>query len=144
MQRVLGQQNVESPSTRCRFEARELRTALDYSTSVRDTRVAVSIDAWSSAFCRVASFGEIGFNPSQRRMSVDKYYAEGLGRASFYSHAVKVPGLIFCSGQIPAREDGSIVEGIQAGAKQCISNLEKGRLAVSASRLADCFGSPES
>jgi enamine deaminase RidA (YjgF/YER057c/UK114 family) len=36
-----------------------------------------------------------------------------------------VPGLIFCSGQIPAREDGSLVSGVPEGCTQCISNLKK-------------------
>jgi len=40
------------------------------------------------------------------------------------SHAVKVPGLIFLSGQVPADKDGNIVPGgIKEHTTQCIINL---------------------
>ncbi|PPR05699.1 hypothetical protein CVT26_008940 [Gymnopilus dilepis] len=40
------------------------------------------------------------------------------------SHATKVPGLIFLSGQVPADDTGSIVRGgIQEHTTQCIKNL---------------------
>ncbi|KAH7883550.1 Endoribonuclease L-PSP [Phlebopus sp. FC_14] len=41
-----------------------------------------------------------------------------------YSHAVKVPGLVFLSGQTPVDKEGKVVPGdIQAHTQQCISNL---------------------
>jgi len=40
------------------------------------------------------------------------------------SHATKVPGLIFLSGQTPVGSDGSVVEGgIKEHTAQCIANL---------------------
>ncbi|KAG6909231.1 hypothetical protein DXG01_001413 [Tephrocybe rancida] len=40
------------------------------------------------------------------------------------SHATKVPGLIFLSGQVPADENGVVVPGgIQEHTAKCISNL---------------------
>jgi len=40
------------------------------------------------------------------------------------SHATKVPGLIFLSGQVPVGKDGQIVPGgIQEHTAQCIKNL---------------------
>ncbi|TFK41193.1 Endoribonuclease L-PSP [Crucibulum laeve] len=40
------------------------------------------------------------------------------------SHATKVPGLIFLSGQVPVDHTGTIVEGgIQEHTAQCIKNL---------------------
>ncbi|KZT30545.1 Endoribonuclease L-PSP [Neolentinus lepideus HHB14362 ss-1] len=40
------------------------------------------------------------------------------------SHAAKVPGLIFLSGQTPVGKDGKVVEGgIQEHTAQCINNL---------------------
>ncbi|KAI0692794.1 Endoribonuclease L-PSP [Cytidiella melzeri] len=42
------------------------------------------------------------------------------------SHAVKVPGLIFLSGQTPVDSDGKLVEGgIKEHTAQCIANLGK-------------------
>lgn len=41
-----------------------------------------------------------------------------------YSHAVKIPGLIFCSGQTPVDSAGNVVPGdIKAHTAQCLSNL---------------------
>lgn len=41
-----------------------------------------------------------------------------------YSHAVKIPGLIFCSGQTPMDSTGNVVPGdIKAHTAQCLSNL---------------------
>ncbi|KDQ16808.1 hypothetical protein BOTBODRAFT_172905 [Botryobasidium botryosum FD-172 SS1] len=41
------------------------------------------------------------------------------------SHAVKVPGLIFLSGQTPVNKEGSVVPGgIQEHTAQCLKNLE--------------------
>ncbi|KAF8844408.1 Endoribonuclease L-PSP [Paxillus ammoniavirescens] len=41
-----------------------------------------------------------------------------------YSHAVKVPGLIFISGQTPIDKEGNIVSGeIEVTFKQCIDNI---------------------
>jgi len=40
------------------------------------------------------------------------------------SHATKIPGLIFLSGQVPIDKDGKLVEGgIQEYTEQCIKNL---------------------
>lgn len=60
-------------------------------------------------------------------MSVDKQNAPDLrARSDIYSHTAKVPGLIFCSGQVPMGADGKIVPGgIKEHAAQCISNIEK-------------------
>ena len=42
-----------------------------------------------------------------------------------YSQAIKTNGLIFCSGQIPLKPDGEMVEGgIEEQTKQVMSNLE--------------------
>lgn len=42
-----------------------------------------------------------------------------------YSHAIKTPTAIYCSGQIPADADGNLVSGsIQDKTRQCIQNLE--------------------
>lgn len=47
-------------------------------------------------------------------------------RSDIYSHTAKVPGLIFCSGQVPADGQGKIVEGdVKEHCAQCINNLEK-------------------
>ncbi|KAF9650055.1 Endoribonuclease L-PSP [Thelephora ganbajun] len=44
--------------------------------------------------------------------------------ANILSHATKVPGLIFLSGQVPVDKSGKIVDGgIQEHTAQCISNL---------------------
>ncbi|KAG0708016.1 Endoribonuclease L-PSP [Suillus ampliporus] len=41
-----------------------------------------------------------------------------------YSHAAKIPGLIFCTGQMPIDSVGNVVPGdITAHTAQCISNL---------------------
>jgi len=41
-----------------------------------------------------------------------------------YSHAVKVPGLVFLSGQTPVDKDGKVVPGgVQEHTAQCISRL---------------------
>ncbi|KAB5579892.1 YjgF/Yer057p/UK114 family [Coniochaeta sp. 2T2.1] len=42
-----------------------------------------------------------------------------------YSHAIKTPTAIYCSGQIPSDKDGKLVEGtIQEKTAQCIKNLK--------------------
>jgi enamine deaminase RidA (YjgF/YER057c/UK114 family) len=47
-------------------------------------------------------------------------------RSDIYSHTAKVPGLIFCSGQVPADSQGKIVDGdVKQHCAQCINNLEK-------------------
>ncbi|OJA18129.1 hypothetical protein AZE42_05337 [Rhizopogon vesiculosus] len=53
--------------------------------------------------------------------SVEKLNSPDRPAAPMYSHAVKIPGLIFLSGQTPTDSAGNIVPGdIKA---QCISNL---------------------
>ncbi|PSS37663.1 hypothetical protein EW026_g950 [Hermanssonia centrifuga] len=58
-------------------------------------------------------------------MSVEKINSSELpAHPHILSHATKVPGLIFLSGQTPAGADGKVVEGgIQEHTAQCISNL---------------------
>lgn len=47
-------------------------------------------------------------------------------RSDIYSHTAKVPGLIFCSGQVPMDGQGKIVPGdVKEHCAQCIGNLEK-------------------
>jgi 2-iminobutanoate/2-iminopropanoate deaminase len=42
-----------------------------------------------------------------------------------YSQAVKVNGMVYCSGQIPLKLDGSMVEGgVKEQTKQVLENLE--------------------
>ncbi|KAI2629706.1 YjgF-like protein [Hypoxylon sp. NC1633] len=42
-----------------------------------------------------------------------------------YSHAIKTPSAIYCSGQIPSDSNGKLVEGtIGEKTAQCISNLK--------------------
>lgn len=42
-----------------------------------------------------------------------------------YSQAISIDNLVFCSGQIPLKPDGSLVEGdIAAQARQVLSNLQ--------------------
>ncbi|KAK1757516.1 Endoribonuclease L-PSP-domain-containing protein [Echria macrotheca] len=42
-----------------------------------------------------------------------------------YSQAIKTPGAIYCSGQIPCDAEGNLVDGtIQEKTKACISNLK--------------------
>lgn len=42
-----------------------------------------------------------------------------------YSHAIKTPAAIYCSGQIPCDAEGNLVEGtIQQKTAACISNLK--------------------
>ncbi|KAG2159824.1 Endoribonuclease L-PSP [Suillus bovinus] len=54
-------------------------------------------------------------------MSVQKINSQERPLAPMYSHAVKIPGLVFCSGQIPADSTGNVVPGdIKV---QCLSNL---------------------
>ncbi|KAJ7597006.1 Endoribonuclease L-PSP [Mycena floridula] len=58
-------------------------------------------------------------------MSVEKINCtELLKYEHILSHATKVPGLVFCSGQTPIGSDGKVVEGgIQEHTAQCIANL---------------------
>ncbi|KAF8213080.1 Endoribonuclease L-PSP [Mycena galopus ATCC 62051] len=60
-------------------------------------------------------------------MSIEKLDSPELSKFSHVlSHATKVPGLIFLSGQIPTDAAGNIVEGgIKEHTAQCISNLGK-------------------
>ena len=45
-------------------------------------------------------------------MSVDKINSTAIGQhPHILSHAVKVPGLIFLSGQTPVGKDGKVVDG---------------------------------
>ncbi|KAG1801658.1 Endoribonuclease L-PSP [Suillus plorans] len=48
-------------------------------------------------------------------MSVQKINSPERPLAPMYSHAVKIPGLIFCSGQTPVDSTGNVA--------QCLSNL---------------------
>ncbi len=41
-----------------------------------------------------------------------------------YSHANKVGNMVFVSGQIPLKTDGTIVEGVEEQTKQCLENLK--------------------
>ncbi|KAF8807369.1 Endoribonuclease L-PSP [Phlegmacium glaucopus] len=58
-------------------------------------------------------------------MSVEKINStENANLSHILSHATKVPGLIFLSGQVPADKSGKIVEGgIKEHTAQCIKNL---------------------
>ncbi|KAF8905550.1 Endoribonuclease L-PSP/chorismate mutase-like protein [Gymnopilus junonius] len=58
-------------------------------------------------------------------MSVEKINStENATFTHILSHATKVPGLIFLSGQVPADKNGVIVEGgIKEHTAQCIKNL---------------------
>ncbi|KAF9457067.1 Endoribonuclease L-PSP/chorismate mutase-like protein [Collybia nuda] len=58
-------------------------------------------------------------------MSVEKINApENPNFAHILSHATKVPGLIFLSGQTPVDKNGLVVDGgIQEHTAQCIANL---------------------
>ncbi|PPQ62844.1 hypothetical protein CVT24_000538 [Panaeolus cyanescens] len=58
-------------------------------------------------------------------MSVQKINSEKNPNFShILSHATKVPGLIFLSGQVPVDQTGAIVPGgIKEHAAQCIANL---------------------
>ncbi|KAG2072609.1 Endoribonuclease L-PSP [Suillus decipiens] len=57
-------------------------------------------------------------------MSVQKINSPNRPVKPMYSHAVKIPGLIFCSGQTPVDSDGKVVPGdIKAHTAQCLSNL---------------------
>ncbi len=53
-----------------------------------------------------------------------------------YSQAITIDNLVFCSGQIPLRPDGTLVEGdISAQTRQVLTNL-KGLLEAAGSSLA--------
>ncbi|KAF8960991.1 Endoribonuclease L-PSP [Flammula alnicola] len=58
-------------------------------------------------------------------MSVEKINSsENANFSHILSHATKVPGLIFISGQVPGDKDGKIVlGGIKEHAAQCIKNI---------------------
>ncbi|KAJ6509503.1 Endoribonuclease L-PSP [Mycena vitilis] len=58
-------------------------------------------------------------------MSIEKLNSPELSQFShILSHATKVPGLIFLSGQTPTDKTGKVVEGgIKEHTAQCISNL---------------------
>jgi len=56
--------------------------------------------------------------------SVEKLNSPDRPAAPMLSHAVKIPGLIFLSGQTPTDSAGKIVPGdIKVHTAQCISNL---------------------
>ena len=56
----------------------------------------------------------------KRIISTDK----APGAVGPYSQAVEANGLLFCSGQIPLRPDGSMVEGgVAEQTTQCLDNL---------------------
>lgn len=58
-------------------------------------------------------------------MSLEKINAESLSKVPhILSHATKVPGLIFLSGQTPVGPDGKLVPGgVPEHTAQCIHNL---------------------
>lgn len=58
-------------------------------------------------------------------MSIDALSASGAPPAvGPYSHAVRTGNLLFCSGQIPLREDGSLVDGdVSAQTTQILQNI---------------------
>ncbi|KAF4623563.1 hypothetical protein D9613_001777 [Agrocybe pediades] len=58
-------------------------------------------------------------------MSVEKINSNEIPQFNhILSHATKVPGLIFVSGQVPIGKDGALVPGgIQEHAAQCIKNI---------------------
>ncbi|KAF9512886.1 hypothetical protein BS47DRAFT_1372666 [Hydnum rufescens UP504] len=58
-------------------------------------------------------------------MSVEKINSTAISQLPHVlSHAVKVPGLVFLSGQIPVGKDGKVVDGgIAEHTAQCIKNL---------------------
>ncbi len=41
-----------------------------------------------------------------------------------YSHANKAGNMVFISGQIPLTADGTVVEGVEEQARQCLENLK--------------------
>lgn len=41
-----------------------------------------------------------------------------------YSHANKVGNMVFVSGQVPLKTDGTVVEGIEGQTKQCLENIK--------------------
>ncbi len=41
-----------------------------------------------------------------------------------YSHANKAGNMVFISGQIPLTADGTVVEGVEEQAKQCLENVK--------------------
>jgi len=56
--------------------------------------------------------------------SIQKINSSERPQRPLYSHAVKVSGLIFLSGQTPVDKEGKAVPGdIQAHTRQCLSNL---------------------
>jgi len=56
--------------------------------------------------------------------SIQKINSTERPQLPLYSHAVKVSGLIFLSGQVPVDKAGKPVPGdIQAHTRQCLSNL---------------------
>jgi len=59
--------------------------------------------------------------------NVEKIVVEGLKQSpNIYSHATKIPGLIFCSGQTPVDADNNEVPGgIQEHTLQCLKNVSK-------------------
>ncbi|KAH7925198.1 Endoribonuclease L-PSP [Leucogyrophana mollusca] len=57
-------------------------------------------------------------------MSVERINVAGRAKLPVYSHATKVPGLIFLSGQTPVDASGKLVDGgIKEHTAQCIENL---------------------
>ncbi|KAH7916410.1 Endoribonuclease L-PSP [Hygrophoropsis aurantiaca] len=57
-------------------------------------------------------------------MSVERINVQGKAKLPVYSHATKVPGLIFLSGQTPTDATGQVVAGgIKEHTAQCIGNL---------------------
>jgi enamine deaminase RidA (YjgF/YER057c/UK114 family) len=59
------------------------------------------------------------FNPPKERTNTN------ISAAGPYSHAIKTPTAIYCSGQIPSDVEGNLVTGtIQELTRQCIQNLK--------------------
>jgi len=59
--------------------------------------------------------------------NVQKITVDSLKKSpNIYSHATKIPGLIFCSGQTPVdAENNEVPGGIQEHTLQCLKNLTR-------------------
>jgi len=63
---------------------------------------------------------------------VDHIDAPGLEALPVLSHAVRERGIVYCSGQVPLRPDGSLIEDdVDAMTRQVVANLEQVLVAAS-------------
>jgi 2-iminobutanoate/2-iminopropanoate deaminase len=86
-------------------------------------------DLTGLAVARAAGVGEDG--------AVDHIDAPDLEPLPVLSHAVRVGDTVYCSGQVPLRADGSLVEDdIGAMTRQAVANLEQ-VLAAAGATIAD-------